>query len=195
MKSSSVEKTLSNCFAPLVAAMVLSIGAAGIAHAASCQNKLEQEISWLYNTPSGYVRNVGLVMVSNSAASNKSNSMPLPEVTYLSETLSTTNMNFFGVDEALFNNRQWSMTEGLSPELYPFDPQNTEYWAIWLSPANNSMYLKKGPTQEFTMPLDCDGNLMVATYTKYIAIGNALTPLSKTKYVLSLFRTEFEKAR
>lgn len=196
MKISSVVNTPSNPIVFLVAALALSIGAAGNAHAhgKSCDNQLITEKNWLSNLSSDYTRSIGVVMVSNTAASQNFNATSRPEATYLNTHLNKGNWIFSGTlagsGRALFNNREWTEDCGeFACPIHPFDPDNTDTWIVALKPADSAMLLIK-PGQTFTLPLICDDHLMTATYTKYKASGNFIFPVSKTKYVLSLYRIQ-----
>lgn len=204
MKNSFVVKSLSNRIALLAFAMTLSIGATGNTYAASCQNLVQGHITWLSEAPARYQRNLTVTMVSNSASTNLSD--PNPEATYLPATNLYRHTAFFttlkGSGDAVFNNRKWVGACNARPDDpcfrdTPFDPDNTEAWSINLLPTN-IMLLTKNNKLLPGMPVDCDGNLMVATHTKKIVIQSGIfgnkyeVAVGKTKFVLSFSRNELK---
>ncbi len=177
-------------------ALAVSVGtiATGSAYAASCQTMLQGHLDWVTATPSGYSRTLGVSMVSNFASNFASNTTPLPEATYLNTTLNKGGWIFsnslVGTGEALFNNREWTENcNGFFCPSHPFDPAQTDTWSMFLTPSSSSMVLSRGGTT-LNIPLDCETNLSSGTYTRYIQFGNFKFPVSKTKYVLSLYRNQ-----
>ena len=197
MKHYLLGKKRLNRLVPVAAVMALSAGGPAQVHAASCNALLQSHINWLETTPSGYSRDLGLVMVSNEAG--VFNLTKFPQATYLAASLGVS--SYLGVltgkGNALFNDRRWGPDPDcgsardlcLKQDIYPFDPEQGEKWTVMLNHGNSMMILTRGG-KTYQVPIDCDGNLMVGTYTTYGQYGSYKFPFKTTKYVLSLYRNE-----
>ena len=160
-----------------LAAMTICVLYSISGKAAPCDSVISNHISWLDSTPLNYTRNLELTGVSNIGGY-----IVNPLATYLHGDL------YRETSVSLSGNlvRQY-YSDRINSGGQPFDFRRSEIKQVVMNGTN--MQINGGSP----IPVDCEGFLIVGTYTTYITLPpyGIRFPQGTTKYLINLKRREY----